>query len=414
MSNLLKKLLVLETAFDEYTLNEILGEGGAGRVYGGYNGAKEAVAIKILTKLDKDKRKRFKNETGFLAKNKHPNIVTVLDHGLANSEEINGPFYVMQRYTGSLRSLVGKLPPKDVMTYFRQVLDGVEAAHLQGATHRDIKPENILFDEAKKLLAVADFGVASFTGDQVFTRVETGPNQRLANFQYAAPEQRNTGITVGIPADIFALGLMLNEMFTSTVPHGVNYKTIASVSSEFSFLDQIIDKMLHQDPAQRPDSISVVKQLIQKYQFEAVSLQRISELKGAIIPIGEIDDPHAYSPPKVIGANWLDGWLTLTLDNPVSIEWINSLKNMGSFASAFGVPPTSFEFNGSQATVNVRENDVQAVIDYFKDWLQKVTPLLKQRLQNEIDRKAQFERNRLEAERKKEETRLKVNQNLVF
>src|SRR3981081_1724934 len=106
--------------------------------------------------------------------------------------------------------------PLEVLPLFVKILDGVEAAHLQGVIHRDLKPENILVDSKGAHPAIADFGIASFTEDLLVTSVETAPTQRLANFQYAAPEQRLGGRTVRDTADIYALGLILNEMFTGT------------------------------------------------------------------------------------------------------------------------------------------------------------------------------------------------------
>lgn len=119
---------------------------------------------------------------------------------------------------------------------------------MRGIVHRDLKPENILVQG--DLLAVADFGTDSFTDDLILTRVETQPTQRLANFQYAAPEQRVPG-KVGVPADIYALGLMLNELFTGSVPHGTSYKTISSVAKDLGFLDPIVAEMIRQTPADR-------------------------------------------------------------------------------------------------------------------------------------------------------------------
>ena len=62
-----------------------------------------AIAIKILSpeKATSDKRRRFKNEISFLLRNKHKNIVTVLDYGVASGES-GGSFYVMRRYRGNL------------------------------------------------------------------------------------------------------------------------------------------------------------------------------------------------------------------------------------------------------------------------------------------------------------------------
>jgi serine/threonine protein kinase len=82
----------VETAFSEYKLAEILGEGGAGKVYAATADDGSPVAIKILTTSSKDKRRRFKNEINFLERNKHQNIVSVLDHGTALINNVAHPF----------------------------------------------------------------------------------------------------------------------------------------------------------------------------------------------------------------------------------------------------------------------------------------------------------------------------------
>jgi serine/threonine protein kinase len=250
----LKKAITLETTFGPYAIDELLGEGGAGRVFGGASSEGAKVAIKVLSadKVTTDKRRRFKNEISFLARNRHPNIVSVIDHGIAALNDVSGPFYVMKRYDANLREVMrGGLPAQELLPLFSKILDGVEAAHLQGALHRDLKPENVLFDRASKTPLIADFGVASFTDDIVATAVETGPTQRLANFMYAAPEQRTPGRQAGPQADIYALGLMLNEMFTSNVPHGTEYQTIGQANPQFGFLDAIVAKMIGQAPGER-------------------------------------------------------------------------------------------------------------------------------------------------------------------
>jgi serine/threonine protein kinase len=78
----LTKPITLETAFGLYTIDETVGEGGAGRVYGGAAADRTKVAIKVLSNATTDKRARFKNEIAFLTKSKHPNIVSVIDHGV--------------------------------------------------------------------------------------------------------------------------------------------------------------------------------------------------------------------------------------------------------------------------------------------------------------------------------------------
>ena len=139
------------------------------------------------------------------------------------------------------------------------MLDGVEAAPLQGVVHRDLKPENILTDSVTGAIAIADFGVAHFTEDLLVTLVETSPAQRLANFLYAAPEQRAPGLDVGTPADIYSIGLLVNELFTGVVPHGTDYKEIAEISREHGYLDPLVEMMLRQAPNDRPQAIAEIK-----------------------------------------------------------------------------------------------------------------------------------------------------------
>jgi len=75
----------------------------------------------------------------------------------------------MPRYDGSLRDLMHEGSPERVLPLFSQILDGVEAAHLQRVVHRDLKPENILYDRGNGRLAIADFGIAHFSEELVAT-----------------------------------------------------------------------------------------------------------------------------------------------------------------------------------------------------------------------------------------------------
>ncbi len=407
----LRKPISFETTFGTYTVDELLGEGGAGRVYGGIGIDGKPAAVKVLAvdRATGEKRRRFKNEIAFLTQNKHPNIVTVIDHGLARDGEIVGPFYVMQRYHSNLRQMMRDgVNAGDVPSIFSQILDGVEAAHLKGVVHRDLKPENILHNRDSNILAIADFGVARFTEDLAATIVVTGPTQRLANFQYAAPEQRLPGSKVQIPADIYALGMILNEMFTGVVPHGTDYRKIQPVATEYSFLDGIVEKMLKQNPSERPASIADIKSLIERYEAEAVSRQRLSEIEGTVIRSGEIDEPLAWTPPKLIGADWNQGYLTLLLDRPVTQGWISALRKMGRYTSIMGKGPEAFSFLDNKASVAAQEREVQQVINYFKDWLPLATQALKLQLEQVGQQEEAQRKQQLRREREQEEQRLRV------
>lgn len=382
----LRKAVTVETAFGSYILDEVIGEGGAGRVYGGTGLDRTPVAVKVLTsdQVTADKRRRFKNEIAFLMRNKHPNIVSVIDHGIVKEDKVSGPFYVMRRYDCNLRQLMHDgIAADQVLPLFGKILDGIEAAHLQGVIHRDLKPENILFDRGSKSPAIADFGVASFTDDLIVTLVQTSPTQRLANFMYAAPEQRAPAKKVGVPADIYALGLILNEMFTGDVPLGTDYQPIEKIHKDFGFLDAVVAKLIRQNPNDRFALITELRGAIAIHHSEFLTRQKLSQIDATVIPAGQIDDLLALTPPKIIAADWNYGTLTLMLDRAVTPAWVNALRNMGNFTSVMGAGPDRFEFRGQEARVRVESGSAQKVIEYFKDWLPRATQRLKLTLEQE-------------------------------
>jgi serine/threonine protein kinase len=213
-----RKSQTFETTFNVYTEVGFIGEGGAGKVYRVADEEGRCFALKLLRVASMQHRKRFRNEIAFCSKRSSPHIVTVLDHGFTIVADWRCPFYIMPLYATTLRALMAKgLQHDKVLPYYSQILDGVEAAHLQEVVHRDLKPENVLCDPSTDNLVIADFGIARFTEESLFTAVETRPQERLANFVYAAPEQRVRGGKISSQADIYALGLILNEMFTRQV-----------------------------------------------------------------------------------------------------------------------------------------------------------------------------------------------------
>lgn len=401
----LREPISLETAFGSYQLTEQLGEGGAGRVYGGIDGTGAAIAVKILSSSATDKRKRFKNEISFLFRFSHENIVQVSDFGIATTKSGIMPFYVMPRYSGSMRSTIKQnLSYELKLNIFSRILDGVEAAHLMGVVHRDLKPENVLISNNNSKIAVADFGIADIPREFAETSIETGPTTRLANFVYAAPEQRIPGREVGIAADIYALGLILNELFTGEIPYGTEYRKISSISKEYEFLDPIVAEMLRQNPLERPNSISALKGLFEKYRTDLIERQKLQTLDQTVVPVGKIDDPLAHNAPIVINAKYESGRLTLLLDRAVHNRWIISFRNIGGYTAVMGAGPEMFNFRGNEASVVIHPEAAQQVIDYFKEWLPRATNVLRSTLEEEIraeeaQRLAEIKRARETAER---------------
>jgi serine/threonine protein kinase len=235
-----KKGEILRTTFENFEIVSQISSGGAGEVYGAKNESGEPVAIKVL-KFDPDssKRKRFQREIKFCSQEVHPSIVRILAHGIYVDHSGERPFYVMPLYDGTLEEyLRGNPSDEEKLRAFAKILDGVEAAHKMGITHRDIKAKNILVNRGGAEVVVADFGIARFVAEQMQHEASLSrPGDRLANFEYAAPEQLVPGEKANEATDIFALGLILYRIFTGVVPRGANPKQISAAAPDYAYLD---------------------------------------------------------------------------------------------------------------------------------------------------------------------------------
>jgi serine/threonine protein kinase len=407
----LKKPMVFKTTYDTYTATDFKEEGGSGRIYRAEDGSNSTCAIKLLDpgKVTKEKKKRFKNELQFCLKNEHKNIVTIIDHGIFE----DSPFYVMPFYEGSLRQLLSAgIISSKVLPYFAQILDGVEAAHLQNVVHRDLKPENVLYDSTNDRLLIADFGIARFEEEDLFTAVETKDTTRLANFQYAAPEQRGRGTNVDNRADIYALGLLLNEMFTNEVPYGTGYKAIENVSPAYKYLDSLVSEMLRQTPDERPSTIEAIKAELIGRKIEFIEKQRISELKQKVVSESDLDDPLILDPPRLVRHDYDNGTLLLFLNQPVNPRWITALR-MSIRSFMIGREPERFIISGDTVRVGAEDaKEAQLSIDIFKNWLPGANRMYEKIIRAEIKETAERERKRIQNEIEEREQRHRILKNV--
>lgn len=404
-----KKGEVLRTAFESYTVEEQLGAGGAGEVYAVRDSDKVAYAVKILraAQTDMARLKRFRNEVGFCSRNTHKNILQVLGSGITDKGEA---FFVMPKYTGTLRKLISKgIQPQDVLPLFGQVLDGVEAAHLKGVWHRDIKPENVLHSQTDKLLVVADFGIAHFEEEELLTAVETKNQERLANFQYSAPEQKARGNPVDSKADVFALSLILNEMFTGAVPEGSGFRKIGEVAPDLVYLDDLVDEMRRQDPAQRPSISEVKRQMIARGN-EFLSLQKLNALKSEVIPESEVDDPLLKYPINLVTVDYQSGDLIFNLSATPPPNWIREFHSPSGQINFYqSAHPALFSFNGPRVRVGVGPGmDPQTLVNYTKDYINKANAQYAAGVQAANRARIEEERKRLRERVEEENRRLEI------
>jgi len=367
---------IFESAFNSYnTINKAPMEGATGRIYEVIDDSEKKYALKLLKKerINTRSLKRFQNELYFCLRNRHENIIEIQDFGYIEDGGKKCPFYIMPLYNNSLRELLNqKISHQEVLKIFSKILDGIEAAHLLNVWHRDLKPENILCDTDGENLVITDFGCAHFTEELLITQIETRPNERLANFQYAAPEQREKNSKVDHRVDIWALGLLLNEMFTNKVIAGTGYLTVASVAPDYAYLDQLIEKMIKQNPDERPSSIDEIKQelIVRKNKF--IKQQELDQQKRRVITKHKVKDPLVLNPIKLVVGDigYSNGRLIFYLNQKPNHEWIDEFRRPESYIS---IPdywkPDKFHFNGDKIEILADIKNAQNILNMIKDYI---------------------------------------------
>jgi serine/threonine-protein kinase len=202
-----------------YTIVDVLGAGGMGRVYRAFDDTLgREVAIKGLARTfdgDPDSLRRFEREARMLATLSHPNIAAIFGF-----ERFGGsPYLVLERVEGGTladRLARGPMRVADAVAAALQVAAGLEEAHAKGIVHRDLKPSNVMLTKDARIKLV-DFGLAKTTESHPLAagspRPITATGVVLGTARYMSPEQVR-GEEVDTRTDVWAFGCVLYEMLT--------------------------------------------------------------------------------------------------------------------------------------------------------------------------------------------------------
>lgn len=399
----MKKDTVVKTAFDEYTLIDQVGQGGNGKVFSATNGSGDSVAIKFVERnIPANKLKRFKNEIHFCERHENKNIVEILDRGYVILNDKDYIFYVMPLYAETLRDKMKvKINPKDAVTIFTGLIEGLKYAHKLGTIHRDIKPENVMFKAGSLDPIICDFGIAHFAREELLTIIETKNGDRMANFQYAAPEQRAKGEVATPQTDIYAAALILNEMFTGEIPQAEGYKTIESVEPDYKYLDDVFVQLFKQKAEDRlyPEDKILTEMITRAEQYhrdqEKLRLQKI---------VDDIASPDGFN-ASIIKKEFINGSIVFTLDHELPDEWFQILSggHLGSYSALMSYGPEKLEKNGKYAIgmpIHTSEapESIKKIVENVIDWIPKANTAYSVH----IKRVAQQEQREREAARKAE------------
>lgn len=296
----------------KYRLLEVLGEGGMGIVYlAEHELIEKKIALKVLRREYSGKPElvqRFKQEAISASRIKHPNVLDVFDFGQLE----NGCFFLaMEHLQGcDLAAVLSQntvIEPVTAVRLALQMCRALGAAHSRGVVHRDMKPENVFLhrtEEGDEIVKIVDFGIAQLR-ERDDQKPEEAPRRRLTRTgvifgtpEYMSPEQA-AGRNADLRVDIYAVGVILYEMFTGAVPFaGDSFMAVLTahltqtvppmrswapdldISPE---LESVVMKSLVKSPSERYQSMSELGQALQQSPEG-----RLAVPLAALLPIPQV------------------------------------------------------------------------------------------------------------------------------
>jgi WD40 repeat protein/serine/threonine protein kinase len=229
--------------FGPYRVLSLLGHGGMGSVWladradGLFT---RQVALKLIHPALKSRvmSERFGREREILASLNHPNIARLLDAGFAE----DGQSYLALDYVAGTPLTTycdeRRLPVRERLELFRQILSAVQYAHAHLVIHRDLKPANILVTDEGQV-QLLDFGIAKLLTEGEAKETElTQMGGRALTPDYAAPEQI-AGAPITTAADVYALGVMLYELLTGGRPYKLKRDSRGALEEAILELDPV-------------------------------------------------------------------------------------------------------------------------------------------------------------------------------
>lgn len=202
---------------DHYHLDSLVARSGMASLFRGTDVRDgKAVAVKIphpQVESDPSLFDRFIREETIGISLNHPGVVKVYEN-----KDRRQVYMAMEWVEGTLLRQIlqehKRMPTGRVIKITRGICEALDYIHTHGVVHRDLKPENIMVDREDRIKLI-DFGIAANAGSKRLTFASFSPT--LGTPDYIAPEQVK-GKRGDARTDVYALGVMLYEMLTGSVP----------------------------------------------------------------------------------------------------------------------------------------------------------------------------------------------------
>ncbi|MFF8901902.1 protein kinase [Streptomyces lydicus] len=304
-----------------YELSALLGQGGMGQVWIGYDRRLDRrVGVKLLrpdrvagTPDGEEMRRRFVRECRVTAQVDHPGLVTVHDAG-SDDEDL---YLVMQYVEGA--DLSDHLAEHDpypwpwAVSVAAQLCAVLASVHAVPIVHRDLKPRNVMIRPDGSLV-VLDLGIASALDTDTTRLTHTG--SPIGSPAYMAPEQAMGG-AVGPHTDLYALGVLLHELLSGEVPFagstalGVLHRHLHEEPVPVRHLrpdvpealEALVLHLLRKDPEARPaDAQEVYQALAPLLPTAATGPQAAAAPLAPMDPTRPFRQPHAPWPARSTAA----------------------------------------------------------------------------------------------------------------
>jgi serine/threonine protein kinase len=282
---------------DGYTIKRGVGRGGFGEVYFATSDAGKEVAIKLIRR---NLEVELRGVTQCLNL-KHPNLVGVYD---IRNDSLDDQWVIMEYVSGeSLEDAIERhpngMPLDQALGWMRGICAGVAYLHDHGIVHRDLKPGNIFLDEGT--VKIGDYGLAKF----ISCSRRSGQTESVGTVHYMAPEIANG--RYGREIDTYALGIILFEMVTGTVPfegESVGEVLMKHLTAEPDLqrlaepFRTIVQRALAKDPDARLKSVNELVAMLPTDVESASSFASASVSDVVLVSVPRVESPTNGDAPQ--------------------------------------------------------------------------------------------------------------------